>query len=232
MRLIAEEASKEYIREGRGSNVLVAVAPTTLELAEGELAALQGPSGSGKSTLLNMMAGLLAPTKGRILLDGTDIYSLEDKEQSALRNKHFGLIPQGQSALQALTVLENVLVPYTLYGKSKGSEYEQVKKYGLELLEQAGIADLADVMPSQLSGGELRRMAVCRAMVLKPELILADEPTGDLDEENTEIVMKLLKANAENGGSVLVVTHDSQVLEYADKCLEMRKGVVSDKLEM
>ena len=231
MKIRLEGASKEFIRQGRGSNVLVAVAEANLELEEGKVTALSGPSGSGKSTLLNMMAGLLPPTKGKVLLDDKDLYSLDDSELSKIRNKHIGIIPQGQSALQALTVLENVMVPYILYNKAAGKEYEEVKKRAEELLALAGMEELKNVMPSELSGGELRRMAVCRSMVLKPELIMADEPTGDLDEENTEIVMKLLKGNAENGSTVLVVTHDSQVYEYADKVLEMRKGIISDTAE-
>ena len=227
MKLCAQKITKNFIRERADTNIFSAVNEAELELEGGKLVVLSGPSGSGKSTLLNMLAGLLVPSEGKVMLDDTDIYSLDDKELSLLRNKSFGIIPQGQTALQALTVLENVLVPYSLYGKNKGGDYEKARSFAAKLLEMAGIADLKNVMPSELSGGELRRMSVCRAMMNKPGVILADEPTGDLDEENTELVMKLLKANAENGACVLVVTHDPQVHEYADIQLEMRKGILT-----
>ena len=118
------------------------------------------------------------------------------------------------------------MAPRILYQKPKGKDYEETFKYAGELLDRAGIADLSDVMPSELSGGEIRRMAVCRAMLLKPGIILADEPTGDLDEENTGTVMELLKDHVKAGGSVMVVTHDIQVRDYADILMEMKQGVI------
>jgi len=126
-----------------------------------------------------------------------------------------------------LTVLEKVMVQYTLYYGRKKEEYEEIKRRAKQLLNRAGISELENEMPSELSGGEIRRMAVIRAMLMDPEIILADEPTGDLDEENTAIVMELLKDHARSGGAVFVVTHDRQVREYADTLLEMTKGVVS-----
>lgn len=207
--------------------MICAVAQTDLTLQAGTLTALSGPSGSGKSTLLHMFAGLLPPDEGQILLNDTDLYSLEDQELSRVRNQSIGIIPQGQSPLQALNILENVLVPYTLYRKTKGAEGSRIVNRAKELLEKAGIGDLEEEMPSELSGGELRRMAVCRALLLEPDILLADEPTGDLDEDNTRIVMSLLKDHAKAGGTVFVVTHDRQVWEYADRLLEMKQGVIS-----
>jgi len=227
MRLTAVNVSKDFIRNRKDSNILHAVTGAALTLEPGTLTALSGPSGSGKSTLLNMMAGLLPPTTGQILLDDTDLYSLEDKNLSILRNRHLGVVPQGQTALHTLTVLENVMVPYTLYSGRKKEEYEEIKRRAKQLLNRAGISELENEMPSELSGGEIRRMAVIRAMLMDPEIILADEPTGDLDEENTAIVMELLKDHARSGGAVFVVTHDRQVREYADALLEMTKGIVS-----
>ena len=227
MRLTAVNVGKDFIRNRKDSNILHAVTGAALTLEPGTLTALSGPSGSGKSTLLNMMAGLLPPTTGQILLDDTDLYSLEDKKLSLLRNRHLGVVPQGQTALHTLTVLENVMVPYTLYSGRKKEEYEEIKRRAKQLLNRAGISELENEMPSELSGGEIRRMAVIRAMLMDPEIILADEPTGDLDEENTAIVMELLKDHARSGGAVFVVTHDRQVREYADTLLEMTKGVVS-----
>jgi len=227
MRLTAVNVGKDFIRNRKDSNILHAVTGAALTLEPGTLTALSGPSGSGKSTLLNMMAGLLPPTTGQILLDDTDLYSLEDKNLSILRNRHLGVVPQGQTALHTLTVLENVMVPYTLYSGRKKEKYEELKRRAKQLLNRAGISELENEMPSELSGGEIRRMAVIRAMLMDPEIILADEPTGDLDEENTAIVMELLKDHARSGGAVFVVTHDRQVREYADTLLEMTKGVVS-----
>ncbi len=219
MPLIAEKISREFIREGRGTNRFFAVKEAELELNEGELTVLMGRSGSGKTTMLNMLSGLLAPTEGRVLLDGSDIYSLADKELSRLRNRRIGVIPQGQTAIHSLTVIENVMLPYTLYKEGEGEQ-----KYAEQLLEGLGIADLAASMPSALSGGELRRMAIARAMVRKPTLILADEPTGDLDDENTAAVFGFLKEAAQNGAAVLVVTHENEAKNYADRIFKMNGG--------
>ena len=227
MRLTAINAGKDFIRNRKDSNILHAVIQASLTLEPGTLTALSGPSGSGKSTLLNMLAGLLAPTEGQILLEDKDLYSLQDRELSALRNRHLGVIPQGQTALQSLTVLENVMIPYTLCSGRKKETYEEKKHLAQKLLIRAGIGELENEMPSELSGGELRRMAVIRAMLMSPEIILADEPTGDLDEDNTKVVMELLKSHAQTGGTVFVVTHDRQVRDYADRILEMKKGIIS-----
>ena len=227
MRLTAVNAGKDFIRKRKDSNILHAVSGISLALEPGTLTALSGPSGSGKSTLLNMFAGLLPPTTGQILLDDTDLYSLDDKKLSMLRNRHLGVIPQGQTALQALTVLENIMVPYQLCGSRKKEKTGELKERAQQLMVRADIRELENEMPSELSGGELRRMAVIRAMLMSPEIVLADEPTGDLDEENTAIVMELLKSHARSGGTVFMVTHDKQAREYADQLLEMRKGIIS-----
>jgi len=227
MRLTAVNAGKDFIRKRKDSNILHAVSGISLALEPGTLTALSGPSGSGKSTLLNMFAGLLPPTTGQILLDDTDLYSLDDRKLSMLRNRHLGVIPQGQTALQALTVLENIMVPYQLCGSRNKEKTGELKERAQQLMVRADIRELENEMPSELSGGELRRMAVIRAMLMSPEIVLADEPTGDLDEENTAIVMELLKSHARSGGTVFMVTHDKQAREYADQLLEMRKGIIS-----
>lgn len=221
MLLKAEAVSKEFIRKRGESNIFEAVQKTDFTLAEKELTILKGASGSGKSTLLNMLAGLLAPTKGRVTLDGTDLYALEDKERSVLRNAHFGVIPQGQTALHNFNVLENVLLPYTIYGE-KITEKESGR--ALSLLERLQIADLKEVMPSELSGGELRRVCIARALVRDPEILLADEPTGDLDEENTTIIMNLFHECTKEGKSVLMVTHEKDIDSYADHLYHMKNG--------
>ncbi|MBQ9696508.1 MAG: ABC transporter ATP-binding protein [Oscillospiraceae bacterium] len=222
MMLEAQGIRKEFIRQGKGTNRLVAVQDTDLTLGAGELTVLMGRSGSGKSTLLNMLAGLLAPTAGRILLDGEDLYAMEDRALSRLRNAKIGVIPQGQTALHSLTVLENVLLPVRMYDPKADAAPE-----ALALLERLGIAELQQDKPAALSGGELRRMAIARAVIRRPQIILADEPTGDLDDENTAIVFDFLRESARNGAAVLVVTHEGDAVQYADRIFRMNAGVLT-----
>ena len=226
MRLSAIQASRSFLRSRQGSNTLCAVAPTDLSLEEGSLTALSGPSGSGKSTLLNMFAGLLPPSEGQILLDGRDLYQMDDRELSRIRNHHIGVIPQGQTALQALNVQENILVPYYLSEKTKGDAWNQAQRRAEELMEQAGIAELKQEMPPALSGGELRRVAVCRVLLLQPEIILADEPTGNLDEANENIVLDIFQQLHGEGTTLIVVTHDPEVGEVAQRTVTLEYGKI------
>ena len=166
-----------------------------------------------------MLSGLLCPTSGRVLSDGDDIYSLDDKKLSKLRNERFGVIPQGQSAVHSLTVMENILLPFALYREKPDEEYAK------QLMERLDIAQLSQVKPSELSGGEIRRMAIARAAVRKPRILFADEPTGDLDDENTREVFDFLKEQAKNGTAVLIVTHENDAKAYADKLYRMNGGV-------
>lgn len=174
-----------------------------------------------------MLAGILAPTSGSVEADGRDIYTMPDEELSRFRNEHIGVVPQGQTAIGALTVLDNVLLPFLLYQRG-GDEYAAAETRARGFLEETGIGDLADVMPSELSGGELRRMAVSRAMLMQPELILADEPTADLDDENSKIVLQMMRRAAEEGSAVIIVTHDPAVLPWADAVYSMKNGVLSE----
>ena len=223
MNVRAEQIAKEFLRERQGTNRFQAVRQTDFQLLGGEVAVMTGRSGSGKSTLLNMIAGLLVPTSGKIYVDDIDIYSLSDKELSKLRNTKIGVIPQGQTALHSLNVLENVCLPCTLYGE------EMPETFAMELLERLDIAGLRDVMPSELSGGEMRRMAIARALIKKPSVILADEPTGDLDDENTKVVFEFLKSIAkEQNSAVFIVTHENVSANYADKLYTMNAGVISE----
>jgi len=219
MKLTAEKITKEYPRLRAGSNYFTAVQPVDFALEAGRVTEITGRSGSGKSTLLNMLAGLLTPTAGRVLLDDTDLYALPDGQLSRLRNRHIGVVPQGQTALQSLTVLENVLLPAQLYGDGKAA-----LPRARHLLEQMGIASLADVRPKELSGGELRRMAIARALINGPAVLLADEPTGDLDDENTAAVLGLLRDTARQGAAVLLVTHEAEAARYADEIWHMEAG--------
>lgn len=219
MKLEAKGVKKDFARGGNSGSVLEAVKPLDFSLESGELVEITGRSGSGKSTLLSMMAGMLVPTGGSICIDDTDIYSMKEEERSRLRNDRIGLIPQGHTALRSLTVLENVMLPFVLYHKEPPSE-DRAK----ELLMKVGLFDMKDERPNALSGGELRRMAVARALLMKPVVLLADEPTAGLDDENVELVMKLLRSAADEGSSVLLVTHENEARKYADRVLAMDGG--------
>lgn len=219
MKLEAKGVKKDFARGGNSGSVLEAVKPLDFSLESGELVEITGRSGSGKSTLLSMMAGMLVPTGGSICIDDTDIYSMKEEERSRLRNDRIGLIPQGHTALQSLTVLENVMLPFVLYHKETPPE-DRAK----ELLQKVGLLDMKDERPNALSGGELRRMAVARALLMKPEVLLADEPTAGLDDENVELVMELLRSAADEGASVLLVTHENEARKYADRVFNMDGG--------
>lgn len=221
MKLKTENAGRMYFRGSGNKNYFYAVKAADFSLEEGCITVITGSSGSGKTTFINMLSGLLAPSEGRVFVDERDMYSLTDKERSLLRNRSFGIIPQGQTGLQCLTVSENVLLPAVMYGRA-----DEKKHQAKELLEKTGIAELWNIYSNELSGGELRRMSVARALINDPAVIIADEPTGDLDGEATSLVMELLSERAKNGASVLIVTHDSEVLPYADRVFSMEKGVL------
>lgn len=224
MRLKAENVSKKYFRKTGEANWFYAVEPVNLELAEGTVTVLSGRSGSGKTTLLNMLAGILTPSEGRVFFDDTDIYSLKDPALSRLRNEKTGVIPQGRSAVETLTVMENILLPAMLYG---GEANEEAALAGMEEL---GILELKDARPAELSGGELRRMAICRALCHDPGIILADEPTGDLDDENTRLVLELFRRAAhEEGRTVFIVSHEAEAAAYADRILTCHAGKITEE---
>ena len=218
-RVEARGVAKDYPRAGASGGVLTAVRPLDLELDPGSLTVITGRSGSGKSTLLSMLAGMLAPTSGAVTLDGADLYSLDERSRSRLRNAKIGLVPQGHTALRALSVLDNVLLPSVLYSRRRPP-----RQRAESLLEAVGIAELARVGPHELSGGELRRMAVARALLMEPGVVLADEPTAGLDEESTAAVLELLRKTAQEGAAVLVVTHEEEAARFADRLLTMDAG--------
>lgn len=219
MILKADNISKTFFRNSGSSNYFYAVSPLNIEMLPESVTVLTGRSGSGKTTLLNMLAGILEPTEGKVLLDDTDLYSLKDDTLSRLRNERFGGVPQSRSAVDTLTVMENILLPAKLYGKHAPAEE------ACQWMEQFGIDSLANAMPRELSGGELRRMAIIRAIVQNPDILFADEPTGDLDDENTDIVLSALYSFAhDQKKAVFIVTHENDALKYADRLFKMEKG--------
>ncbi len=224
MTITANDLSKEFIRQGKGTNRFVAVKPTDIAIEQGKLTLLMGRSGSGKSTLLNMLAGLLAPTSGNVMYGDSDIYTLDDDKLSEFRMEHIGVIPQGQTVVGSLTVLENICLSYLIHGTA--DDHAAAHTYARELMERFGIAELENELPSALSGGELRRMAIARAMIRKPDVIFADEPTCDLDDENTELVLNILKNTAAGGTAVFMVTHEKDAVGYADIRYSMNAGEI------
>ena len=220
MELRAEKITRRYFRQGKGTNVFTAVQETDLLLEAGKLTEIAGRSGSGKSTLLNMLAGLLEPTSGSVFLDGTDLYALSDEERARLRNRSMGIIPQGQTALRTLTVLENVLLPSGMYpaGEKDALTPEEREHRADTLLEDVHIAHLREVFPDELSGGERRRLAIARALIMQPGILLADEPTADLDDGNTKEVLQLLRKCADGGMAVLLVTHEPEATGGGSLC--------------
>ena len=211
--------TKEFARARGGKRLFTAVHPLDIGLEERQLTVVSGHSGSGKSTLANMLAGILTPTAGHVRLDGTDLYSLRDEELSRLRNERIGLVPQGHTALRALTVLDNVLLPSILYAKD-----EAPADRARELLVAVGLGDLTDAAPTELSGGELRRMAIARALLMDPAIVVADEPTAGLDSANATAVLTLLRDAADRGTAVLVVSHEAEAQRFADRSYVMEDG--------
>ncbi len=215
--LVAQGVRKQYFRKGRDSaRYFDAVPAMDLTLFSGELLEVVGRSGSGKTTLLSMLAGLLTPSEGTVLVDGQDLYALDDTARSKLRNKRFGVIPQGHTPLADLTVLQNVCLPYVLYHSA-----DDVEQRAIELLAGLGIDGLSECYPNELSGGEMRRMAIARALICQPDVLFADEPTGDLDDQNTDIVLQTLRDAADAGAAVMLVTHEQAAAAYADRVVRM-----------
>ena len=219
MELRAEKISRDFLRPSAPQGFFMAVEETDFSLRAGALIAITGRSGSGKSTLLKMLAGLMEPGTGRVLLGDTDIYRLEEAELARLRNRQIGLAPQTLMALSSLTVQENVLLPCSLYGEAR-----EAKPRAEQLMERLGIAHLRCADPMELSGGELRRLTLARALVRDSAVLLLDEPTGDLDDENTRLVLTLLREEAAHGKAVLLVTHEREAADYADSLYRMEAG--------
>ena len=219
MELRAEKISQDFLRYSAKDGYFIAVQETDLRLAAGTLTVVTGRSGSGKSTLLHILGGLMKPVTGRVLVDDVDLYTMGEDARTRLRSRCIGIVPQRLMSLAALSVRENILLPALLAG-----EAEKFAPRADELMEHLGIRKLASVAPSELSGGELRRVTIARALVMQPRILLADEPTGDLDEENTQSVLRLLRETTDAGTAVLLVTHESEARNYADICYTMTAG--------
>lgn len=193
-----------------------------LEVGKGEKIAIVGPSGSGKTTLLNLVGALDQPEKGKILFDGKDITGYSKSEMATFRNKHLGFIFQLHHLMPQLTLMENVLLPLLPQGKNISKEHKEWAEY---LIQKVGIWEQREQKPSQLSGGECQRTAVVRALINKPQLLLADEPTGALDEENANALTQLLvNLSEEEGVTLITVTHSASLADRMDKKYTLKNG--------
>ncbi|MEO3783404.1 ABC transporter ATP-binding protein [Actinocorallia sp. B10E7] len=198
----------------------------SLRVRAGEVLALMGPSGSGKSTLLHCLAGILTPDSGRVLFAGRDLSAMSDAERSALRRTEFGFVFQFGQLVPELTCLENVALPLRLAGTGR----REAQRHAAEWLERLEVADVARKRPGQASGGQGQRVAVARALVTRPKVVFADEPTGALDSLNGEKVMRLLVAAARHtGAAVVLVTHEARVAAYSDREAVVRDGRVREQ---
>ncbi|MBX6361472.1 ABC transporter ATP-binding protein [Pseudacidobacterium ailaaui] len=208
-----------------GPRVVEILKGIDLTVPQGQFLAIMGASGSGKSTLLGLMAGLDAPTGGQVLIDGSEISHLPEDKLAQVRGKKIGFVFQSYQLIPTLTALENVLLPYELNANGDG------RQRAVSLLETVGLADRLHHYPVQLSGGEQQRVALARAFVLAPPIVMADEPTGNLDSKNGQHVLDLLMERQREAGTTLVmVTHDAQIAGRADRRIVMKDGrIIADE---
>ncbi len=217
---------KEVIKEYQmGENLVRALDGVDLEIKKGDFAAIMGPSGSGKSTLMNMVGALDKPTKGSVNFDGDDISTLTENQLAVLRGDKVGFIFQEFNLIPTMKAQENVALPMLLRNKSKKERQERATN----LLEEVGLGDRIDHYPSELSGGQRQRVSIARALANDPKVILADEPTGNLDSETGENVLKLMqKLNQDEGKTIIMVTHDKNDASYADYIINIKDGQIEN----
>jgi putative ABC transport system ATP-binding protein len=223
--IVARQVSK---RIDTGTHTVEILKGIDFEVERGQFVAIMGASGSGKSTLLGLLAGLDAPTSGQILLDGADITGLEEDELAVLRGRTVGFVFQSYQLIPTLTAEENVLLPLDLAGERNAGDRAR------ELLDRVGLLDRRDHYPVQLSGGEQQRVALARAFVMRPPILMADEPTGNLDTKNGRLVLDLLlQLNQREKATLLLVTHDRELASFADRTITLRDGaIVADELKV
>lgn len=205
-----------------GSETVYVLRGVDLVIDKGDYVALMGPSGSGKSTLMNILGCLDTPTSGTYILNGKDVSKLDDDELATIRNKEIGFVFQTFNLLPRTTALDNVALPMIYAGYSKQERNQRAE----EVLRQVGLGDRMDHHPNQLSGGQRQRVAVARALVNKPSMILADEPTGNLDTKTSVEIMQLFDEIHANGNTVLLVTHEEDIAAHAHRIIRLRDGVV------
>ena len=205
-----------------GSETIYVLKGIDLQINKGEYVALMGPSGSGKSTLMNLLGCLDTPTSGTYILNGKDVSQMHDDDLAEIRNKEIGFVFQTFNLLPRTTALDNVALPMIYAGYSKSERNERAT----EVLTQVNLSDRMDHQPNQLSGGQRQRVAIARALVNKPSIILADEPTGNLDSKTSVEIMNLFNDIHKNGNTVILVTHEEDIAKYAHRIIRLRDGLI------
>lgn len=219
------ELHNVYKKYEMASEELVALDNVSLEIAEGEFTSIMGPSGSGKSTLMNSIGLLDYFNEGEYILNGRNIGEYSETEIAGIRNEEIGFVFQSFNLLPRMTILENVMLPL-VYGRTPGNER---KERALEALDRVGLADRVDHRPNEISGGQKQRVAIARAIVNNPAVILADEPTGNLDSKTTLEIIKIFQELNQEGSTIIMVTHESEVAEYSKKIVRLRDGKLQDE---
>jgi len=205
-----------------GDVIIKALNGVTMDIERNELVALMGPSGSGKSTLMNVLGCLDTPTSGIYILNGSLVSDMTDNELAEIRNKEIGFVFQTFNLLPRLSAWENVALPLVYAGMSRKKRYERA----MEVLESVSLADRSDHKPNELSGGQRQRVAIARALVNHPSIILADEPTGNLDTKTSEEILRIFHTIHEKGNTVIMVTHEEDVARHAHRIIRLRDGVI------
>lgn len=220
--ILLDGVSKTYLLSQ--SNPVHAVQEVTLEITQGEFLVITGRSGSGKTTLLNLAAGLTPPTSGRVLVDGIDLWSLSDRQRSLLRNQKLGFVFQFPSLLPSLTALDNVALP-TIF--STNGLKASMNERAVRLLQTVGLVDKRSAYPRQLSAGQQQRVVIARALLHQPQVLLADEPTSNLDEQTEHEIMELFREiHLQTGVTVVMVTHTTQLVRYGTRAIQMANGQI------
>jgi len=223
MLIRAEKVHKIY-EDGKKS--LRVLKDINLSLKKAQMAAIVGPSGAGKSTLLHILGGLDKPSKGKVTFDGIDLYAIGDDGRSLIRNKRIGFVFQFYHLLPEFSAIENVIMPALISGLD-GSGKNRLREKAKRLLESVGLKARTEHRPSELSGGEAQRVAIARALINEPDIVFCDEPTGNLDSENSEIVIELIKnLNKRIGQAFVIVTHNEQMAYFADNIIHIKDGVL------
>jgi len=219
MNILVTENLKKYYR--MGENVVKALDGVSISIQQGEFLAIVGKSGSGKSTLLHMLGGLDRPTSGKVMIEQKDISSMDKDELTIFRRRKIGFVFQNYNLLPLMNVYENIVLPIKLDG------IRPQKRYVNEIIEMLGLGDKKFAMPSQLSGGQQQRVALARALAAKPAIVLADEPTGNLDSRTSQDVLGLIKTSSERfGQTVVMITHNTEIAQMAGRIIRMEDGKI------